>query len=321
MTMQENSATTTAVSSTTKKEPLLASHPKQNSTNNHHDSNITDSKHDNNTNTNNTNNDNKKNNNNKNDNNNTNNNTNTISIVQHKQQQHEQQISSSNQLRAKVKADIYHSEKSYVNCLNILVDNFIRPLKKWVKSNSKSNNDTGTHTQQQQLTQEQLKHICSNVEMLDNFHLCLVQDLSKQHTDVADVFIMHADFFKMYDLYMNGFERCLNTIHTLRTSDGFQQFLSERCNESGGYSMLSYLIMPVERMPRYMLFLRELQHHTHNTHPKCAALQEAIQVLQPIVMHVKQQQRHFQNMAKVLQIQNRIHGCVSLFLPNRRLIR
>ena len=54
--------------------------------------------------------------------------------------------------------------------------------------------------------------------------------------------------------------------------------------ESRGKTLESYLITPIQRIPRYLLLLLELQKHTEADHPRMPQLQEAIQVTNPYLL-------------------------------------
>jgi len=85
---------------------------------------------------------------------------------------------------------------------------------------------------------------------------------------------------------------------------------------------MSYLIMPVQRIPRYELLLRELDKHTLSTHPEKASLRGAIDAIHGIAIKINEGKRHAENMSQLLQLQASIRSLPEpLMLPHRLLLR
>ena len=53
---------------------------------------------------------------------------------------------------------------------------------------------------------------------------------------------------------MNGYEKSLATINSMRKNKKFQQFLEDERKKDDA-SLISYLILPVQRIPRCVLVL------------------------------------------------------------------
>lgn len=78
----------------------------------------------------------------------------------------------------------------------------------------------------------------------------------------------------------------------------------------------------VQRIPRYVLLLRELKKHTAPDHPDLAQLNFALTKIESIAAHVNESKRHVENMSKLLDIQSRVKDPkFQLFKPDRRLLR
>mmetsp|Transcript_26847 Transcript_26847/g.52892 ORF Transcript_26847/g.52892 Transcript_26847/m.52892 type:complete len:132 (-) Transcript_26847:182-577(-) len=78
---------------------------------------------------------------------------------------------------------------------------------------------------------------------------------------LAQCFDRHADFFKMYTQFLNGFDGAIRTMDELSSSNkrfrSFLQSQTQGLKQKSG--LMSYLILPVQRLPRYVLLLRELE--------------------------------------------------------------
>jgi hypothetical protein len=90
-----------------------------------------------------------------------------------------------------------------------------------------------------------------------------------------------------------------------------------------GLDLMSYMIMPVQRVPRYVLLLRELRKFTPSSLPEFQALNDALHKIKHIATHINDAKRQVENMSKLIEIQNRISGSMgtTLIAPHRRLIR
>lgn len=80
--------------------------------------------------------------------------------------------------------------------------------------------------------------------------------------------------------------------------------------------------MPIQRIPRYELLLKELLKNTPETHPDFALLEQALAVVHGIATTINDQKRLNENMMKMMQIQN-VMGtkCPDLIQPHRRLVK
>ena len=80
--------------------------------------------------------------------------------------------------------------------------------------------------------------------------------------------------------------------------------------------------MPVQRIPRYVLLLRELRKYTPPDHPETEALTVALSKIESIGTHINESKRQVEQMSKLLDIQNRLRNKeFVIFKPDRRLIK
>ncbi len=103
-----------------------------------------------------------------------------------------------------------------------------------------------------------------------------------------------------------------------------QEFLREQralCSSD----LMSLLILPVQRVPRYQLLFAELLRLTPPTHPERPSVEAALSKVQSIAAQINEAKRRAEQMTSVLRVQNRLsvsssYGLV-LFEPHRKLIR
>lgn len=127
----------------------------------------------------------------------------------------------------------------------------------------------------------------------------------------------------MYKTYVGNYGRMVSTLNIMRSNDEFQKFLSEQRTRYGGQSMMSYLIMPVQRIPRYVLLLRELKKYTRPEEEDFTPVCMALVKLRSIADEVNQSAKNIENMSKLLDLQNRLKSNPSyqVFMPYRYLVK
>lgn len=139
--------------------------------------------------------------------------------------------------------------------------------------------------------------------------------------DVAQVFLKYADYLKMYTQYIAAYGHAMKTINSFRNNPKFQEFLQEK-QLSSGQSILSFLIMPVQRIPRYEMLLKEVIKNTRPKHPEIPSLKEAFAKIQSVAMYVNMRQRAMDDLTALMELASQISGDMSsLIQENRRLIR
>lgn len=149
---------------------------------------------------------------------------------------------------------------------------------------------------------------------------------------IPTIFLQYSDFFRLYIPYLNGYERCLTTFNELRKHKKFSDWLNtdvrNRLKEHAAASgtsqldLLSYMIQPVQRVPRYVLLLKELKRQTSPSHPEFEPLGEALVAVQRVALIINEGQRAVENMSKLMAVQQRIIGeFETLIQPHRRLIK
>jgi len=88
-------------------------------------------------------------------------------------------------------------------------------------------------------------------------------------------------------------------------------------------AMESFQIMPVQRVPRYQLLLRELLKYTDETHPDYQSLQMALRMIKDIALTINDGKKLAEERQRIVDIQNNLVGnmkCPYLVQPTRRLV-
>ena len=215
----------------------------------------------------------------------------------------EKRMDKARRKRVHVRQEITDSEQSYCASLRELSKVYIEPLLAELESRGLA---------------QHLK-LFTDVVGISEFHQ-LFLGLLKRTADVGATFMKYADYLKIYSSYINGYPHTLEVLSELRQNALGKLFKSLR--KGAKMEITSYLIMPVQRIPRYVLLLKELKKYTWPDHPEFPNLVRALSKAQEIATHVNEKIREIENMQKILDIQVKIEGDFEhLVKPSRKLIR
>jgi len=223
--------------------------------------------------------------------------------------------------------EIKSSEKYYVRFLNIISDSFMNPLLQ-LASHSKN-----------KITEDQVRTIFRNIDDLRRLHEAVY--IQMQQTRNMPSIFLNQDIISVYTSYVDGFEKAMTVINSLKNNNVFLDFLHEKRqdNGTGGLNLLSFLIMPIQRITRYYKLLFDIKNHTrkHDTgdetseeEKKQARLereeypryQQVLDKLDHLYRSVCERRGKLENAAKVLNVQNRVRGKYdSLYSSDRQYLR
>ncbi|XP_065194334.1 myosin-M heavy chain-like isoform X2 [Sycon ciliatum] len=213
--------------------------------------------------------------------------------------------------RFRVCQEIYSTEYSYVKNLEVLVEVYKGALKSV-------------------LSGKDLDTIFMNVESIYEFNCELLVELHDRFMKwsddltVGDAFTCTAARFNVYSVYCANHRDAEEAVARLKRKNDVNDTLQSAGQDarvSTGLNLQSYLLTPVQRMPRYLLLLQNLLKHTPDTHPDFEMLREAISKLDRITEHVNQQIRELQNQKALSDLRTQVVGLDAHDLPGRKLAK
>jgi len=131
------------------------------------------------------------------------------------------------------------------------------------------------------------------------------------------------DKFKVYTRYINNYDNTMNTYGRCLKISGFVSLI-EQCRDHAdvqGHDLLSFLILPVQRIPRYSLLLRELLKHTWSDHVDYADLEYSLKRMEDVANYLNDKKAEAENISKVNEVWNKISGLPLVLSPDRRFVR
>lgn len=171
--------------------------------------------------------------------------------------------------RANVVKEIICTEDSFIKNLDIIIQNIILPL----KLNEK------LHLSQFSL--RTILSVFSNMESIRNFNEKLFIQLKHLKTNYhhmitfGKIVLGFLPFFKFYFIYCNEFEEHNLLLQGIRNDTEnleFKQFANWLKNIENtpilkNMDLNSFMVMPVQRLPKYILLFKDLLKHTEENHP------------------------------------------------------
>jgi len=219
--------------------------------------------------------------------------------------------------RTKVAGEILKTEESYVDCLKLIVEHFLVPLREAAKKN-------------QLITQDQVKTIFSVVEVIYNFQREILMKLTERmkswsyEQKLGDLFLEMAPVLMVYSQYGNNYKKALTTFYKCREENqDFNAFIkeAEKHPSCKPRRFESLLIMPVQRIPRYVLLLQEILKRTRNDHVDYELLTSALQKIQEIAEVINSRQEDWERFNNLVHLYNSLQPKLEgLLLPHRRLL-
>eukprot|EP00026_Physarum_polycephalum_P003352 Phypoly_transcript_03362.p1 GENE.Phypoly_transcript_03362~~Phypoly_transcript_03362.p1 ORF type:complete len:350 (+),score=44.59 Phypoly_transcript_03362:486-1535(+) len=173
----------------------------------------------------------------------------------------------------------------------------------------------------------ELRLIFSYIETILNLHTLFCKELedvvqNKEMDGVGNAFLKNWEFFKMYSSYVNGYNASLSTLaYCKHNYPAFDKFIeaAESNPMCTKLDLASFLIMPVQRLPRYILLLTDLLKYTPETAQDYCAIEKSISHLHTVVVHLNESKRVAENALKVFEIQQSLTGKTQAIMEPHRI--
>eukprot|EP01127_Copromyxa_protea_P011264 TRINITY_DN2825_c0_g1_i3.p1 TRINITY_DN2825_c0_g1~~TRINITY_DN2825_c0_g1_i3.p1 ORF type:complete len:760 (-),score=156.03 TRINITY_DN2825_c0_g1_i3:132-2411(-) len=209
--------------------------------------------------------------------------------------------------RSFIVAELLDTERNYFQALQKIVEiqtNVVSHMEKLSASSS-----AGVQT-----SFPEVDTIFSNVRAIVPVNELLVQNLTKRFdnwtetTTIGDVLSQTIPFLKIYTTYNNNYELVEKALDVMYQVDWFAARTPHRLD------LISLLVQPIQRIPRYRMLLEDLLVHTPDEHPDDKYLKEALVLIRQVAAHVNTSIRNTQNS----EIMNKL-GLQQLMAPHRAL--
>ena len=229
--------------------------------------------------------------------------------------------------REKIAKEVFETEEKYVSNLKVLLDVFVNPLNQAIIDHKPI------------LSVDEMNTVFSVVQLIYNLHVSFLNKLRPIFAKwtwsscIGSHFETLADRLKVYETFVNNYDRALALLDSpaLQKRKSFQSFMKEAAQKASGvaYAGIShYLIMPIQRPPRFLMLLGELAKYTPTTHVDYASLKRSVQKMSALTSYLNEARRISETETKVEEITSRFGGPLifdgetfDIALPGRVFLR
>jgi RhoGEF domain/PH domain len=153
-----------------------------------------------------------------------------------------------------------------------------------------------------------------------------LQEWDDTTTCIGDVFLRLLPFLKVYRVYTGTYSNALTRLQECQQRyPAFTSYVSEwqAADHQPSLPINAFLIMPVQRLPRYNLLLGDLIKNTTEDHPDRGDLERALTEMEKVAKLINESVRQAEARAKVLEVQNSFVniGGVTLVVPHRVFVK
>ncbi|XP_077301096.1 rho guanine nucleotide exchange factor 17-like [Arctopsyche grandis] len=227
-----------------------------------------------------------------------------------------------NDTRTHVVVELYDTERSYVEALQILVVKYLHPLK--------SPENVGL------VDSALVDEIFYQVPAILALHEVFLDELRKRleswdvKQKVGDVFLnvfTKPSVMETYTAFINNWKKAKETIKATSASrPAFARFLEAMAREhKGKLSLDNLLIKPVQKFPRYELLIQRLIKHTEPSHPDHQLLINAQKEIHELLVRINCTERESleleQQQQTLRELESLVEGLANLVSTDRSFLR
>eukprot|EP00795_Rhopilema_esculentum_P007472 gene7472-13244_t len=215
--------------------------------------------------------------------------------------------------RSLIAKEIYTTERNFVRGLELLVKLFKRKSVEFCH-----------------LEKDEIDTVFSNVDEILDFNKGILDDVFQRINSwsddqtIGDIFVHSADKFKMYAKYCQNYDTSEAFIkQKAKKKKDFAGFLQACYTNPAcqlGLTLPSYLITIVQRIPRYVLLLKDLLRKTSPTHPDYNNLTASVKKMEEIASYINNQLKLSQSEKALAALQHQIVGLKAYYFSGRTLV-
>lgn len=175
------------------------------------------------------------------------------------------------------------------------------------------------------LTENQKRLFFGNLETVIQTSQYLIEKLKSflqpdpSKTIIGSFFIEHMTIFKNFSQYISTFSEMDSELLKLyKAKNKLTKIIKVIDNDVGPLD--SFLVKPIQRMPQYVLLLKEIRKATPTWHSDYELIAEAIRLLEETTQQSDAHMRESLAKIQLYHLQKSIKGCDNLVAPFRTLL-
>ena len=233
--------------------------------------------------------------------------------------------------------EVLSSERTYVGRLDELIAGYVLPLKSRYASLGVAREDVDQlfsyvevigelHHKILEHLQRKAHAMSSSAAGQQAVDIRLLEDCV---ANIADCFVQFAAYLKMYVQYVNQYNASMETLKRLADNKKFSRFVATlpqpgrarqqsqqqqqqpqqaASTASPLFELQSLLILPIQRIPRYELFLVSISKQVDVSFSCHAQLSSALQLVQRLASLINESKRQAENGVKMMELKRRVEG-------------
>lgn len=206
--------------------------------------------------------------------------------------------------------EILTTERSYNEQLGVMDDLLYTPLMARARDERRA-----------VVTETEVRLLFSDVQVLRSISTSFLRSLEERfrawdgaRTRLGDVFLAMVPFFRVYADYTRNYDKAISYVAAQPRTAPLRAFFRAQIARAPtpalrSMDLASLLIVPVQRIPRYPLLLRELLRHTPPAHPDRADLAAALAALARLAAWVNDYVRRGENARTCVRLARELVGC------------
>ncbi|XP_049540393.1 putative protein tag-52 [Anopheles darlingi] len=211
------------------------------------------------------------------------------------------------QLRLQAIREIRTSEQSYLRQLEVLLEYFVTPLR-----------TNGF------LTERVHNAVFGQLDTIHNLSQELLKKLDDNLDNVVKAFTNLGPFFKLYSVYAFDYRNSLCTLQSLMDKNPtLKRYINNtEARPEVQTKLISLLITPIQRIPRYRLLLQQVLLYTSPSDEAFKPLQVSIRLVEQSVSHINAVVEDYENTQRLILVQNVLSNKqLKLVKPGRKILK
>lgn len=206
-------------------------------------------------------------------------------------------------MRRRAAEEILTTEVAYVEQLSMLINAYKKPI------------DAA-----KVIDRMSLKGIFVNVEVLESLHRTFLSDLQQQMEQwspenespgLSSVILSLVPYLKLYIEYITDFDRSLKLVESLHNENEPYHQLIQTLGAGGFVGRLgldSLRVVPIQRIPRYVLLLKALIKYTPEDHPDYKNLEEALHKMSELATFINTKKSEAESRNRLIELSANLVG-------------